>query len=468
MLTVAAIHHMKTTFNFVIMSKLVSGIEGGSLFPANQGCSLVKRANSLTAGNRENRYLQKLKEKMIRPLITMFFLGLLATPIIAEAEDEHLLGDWAGLRTTLEERGITAGVVLTADFLYNTRGGIDEDGTILGNLDLTFEVDTEKAGWWGDGTFLLYALGNWNHGGFMTDIVGDLQATSNIEAVEALRLYEAWYEHQFADGRLSLLGGLHDFNSEFNALEYASLFTNSSFGISPDISQTGPSIFPTTSLAFRLRAQPTERSYLLVAVYDGVPGDPDNPRRTTIKLDKGDGVFAAGEVGLTEGEPGQKDYYKLGLGAWLHTADVENFDGQMHDRNDGVYLIGEKTLFAETDDGQGLGAFVQFGFADKDRNQLGNYWGAGLHYVGLIPGRDRDITGLAVASARNGDPFMKFSKEVEMSPVENTETVIELTYRAEIRPGLVLQPDVQYVIQPSMDPELDNALQIGVRLEMTF
>jgi carbohydrate-selective porin OprB len=45
---------------------------------------------------------------------------------------------------------------------------------------------------------------------------------------------------------------------------------------------------------------------------------------------------------------------------------------------------------------------------------------------------------------------------------------IEAAYRAEILPGLILQPDVQYIINPSMDPELDNALQIGIRLEMSF
>ena len=63
---------------------------------------------------------------------------------------------------------------------------------------------------------------------------------------------------------------------------------------------------------------------------------------------------------------------------------------------------------------------------------------------------------------------MKFSKDVEMKDVEHTETAIEFTYRAEICPWLILQPDVQYIINPSMDPSLKNALQIGVRLEWIF
>jgi len=404
---------------------------------------------------------------MLVRLLTLSILFISVT-VPVDAAEERFFGDWAGLHTALEEKGITTEAVLTTDLMYNTRGGIDEDGTILGNFDLTFEVDTERAGLWKNGTFFLYFLGNFNSGGFLTEIVGDLQTSSNIEADEAARLLEAWYEHRFLDDRLALLFGLHDLNSEFNALEYASLFINSSFGISPDISQTWPSIFPTTSIAARLRAHPTENSYLLAAVYDGIPGDPDNPSRTTIKLEQGDGVFAAAEAGLTESEPGKQNYYKLAAGAWLHTAEVENFDGEKNDTNSGVYLIAEKMLFEETVEGQGLGAFMQLGFAHNDWNQITRYWGAGFHYIGLIPGRNSDMAGLAVASARNGDKFMKFSKDVEMKDVEHTETAIEFTYRAEICPWLILQPDVQYIINPSMDPSLKNALQIGVRLEWIF
>jgi porin len=400
--------------------------------------------------------------------IAELLISVVFTPQIAAADYRDAFGALTGLHSALNDRGIAVEAVVTSDFLYNAHGGLERDGTILGNFDLTFALDTERAGGWIDGTFFLYALGNWNSGGFISDLVGDLQVTSNIQASAAVRLYEAWYEHHFANDRVSLLVGLHDFNSEFDAIEYGSIFLNSSFGISADIAQTVPSIFPTTALAARVRAQPSEDSYLLAAVYDGKPGDPYDSSRTTIKLTKDDGIFAALETGLAHGEPGRRDYYKLGVGAWLQTAQVENFDGEIHDRNFGVYLIGEKTLYTEADNAQGLGAFVQIGYADENRNQLAYYWGAGLRYVGLIPGRDRDEVGVAVASAWNGSEFVHFSEDVAMTPVERTETVIEAAYRAEIVPGLILQPDLQYVINPSMDPEVDNALQVGIRLEMSF
>lgn len=404
---------------------------------------------------------------MIRILVTCLAIYLAAAGNIYAA-DNYLLGDWAGLKPAMEKKGITAEAVLNTDFLYNTHGGIKEKGTILGNMDLTFNVDTAKAGWWQNGTLFFFVLGNFGSNPPMTEIVGDVQTSSNIDTNHAVKLYEAWYEHKFINDRISILAGLHDFNSEFDVLEYASLFINSSFGIGPDISQVGPSIFSSTSLGVRLKVQPTETSYLMTALYDGVPGDPAHPSRTAIILKEEDGIFTAVEAGLSAGQPGGKEYFKIGAGAWLHTAEVENFEGQQNDENHGVYFIAEKTLFAENENGQGLGGFVQFGWADDNWNQIARYWGVGLYYTGLIPGRDRDITGLAVASARNGGKFMEYSKNVELVPVDHTETAIELTYRAELRPWLSIQPDFQYIINPGMDQSLKNAFQIGSRVEIIF
>ncbi|MCF6178497.1 MAG: carbohydrate porin, partial [Geopsychrobacter sp.] len=265
----------------------------------------------------------------------------------------------------------------------------------------------------------------------------------------------------------SVLFGLHDFTSEFDALEYGGLFINSSFGISPDISQNGPSIFPSAALGLRAKAE-SKHTYIMGAIYDGVPDDSGDAPRTRVALKEQDGIFAALELGLKEDDPDKADYYKLAFGVWVHTAEVENFNGQVHNYNRGFYLIGEKMLYAEKAEGQGLGAFIQLGLADKDLNQITTYWGFGLHYTGLINGHNKDILGLAVAQALIGEEFLAYSKDVLGVDVEHSETAIELTYRSEISPSLTLQPDIQYIINPSMDSAIDNALQLGIRLELTF
>jgi porin len=107
------------------------------------------------------------------------------------------------------------------------------------------------------------------------------------------------------------------------------------------------------------------------------------------------------------------------------------------------------------------------GFASTKVNQLGSYFGGGLVYSGLIPGRNEDQIGLAVAAAINGGKF-KQAQEDAGRPVEGAEVTFELSYTSQILPHLAVHPDVQYVINPGMDPSLKNALVFGARFELSF
>ena len=134
------------------------------------------------------------------------------------------------LFASAQPKGLEFEAVLTLEGIGNLDGGVDEDEALLGNLDLTAELNTEEAGWWENGTLFAYVLGNFDVGRLPTEFVGDAQATSNFETFETVKLYEFWYEHQLSD-ELSLLAGLHDYNGEFDVLEYAGLFAHSSAGI---------------------------------------------------------------------------------------------------------------------------------------------------------------------------------------------------------------------------------------------
>lgn len=389
-------------------------------------------------------------------LIVLFVLLQGIHPLYASDSESYLFGDWSGERQSLEQRGFTLEAVLTLEAINNTQGGIKEDSAFLSNLDLTVEVDTKTVGWWDNGTFFLYLLGN--DGDDPSSLVGDTQVSSNIETNDAFKIYEAWYEHTLSD-ELSLLAGLHDYNSEFYALEYAGTFLNSSFGIGPDTSQIGPSIFSTTSLTTRLKYQSESGRYLLAAVYDGIPGDPNKPQGTHIILNGSDGIFTSVEAGVSGGEENQEvKYFKYGLGVWFRTTDFQDdIDGSDHSNNSGVYFIGEVTPAEK------LGLFLQAGIARSDRNQLAQYIGAGLNYTGLFNSRGDDVVGLAVSHARNGDDFM------DSNPgIDRAETAIELTYFAEITPWLTLQPDLQYILDPGMDPTLDDALVAGLRMKVSL
>lgn len=391
-------------------------------------------------------------------LICFFIVVAVTNSALAEDRD-YLTGDWGGVRSELAENGILIDSILTLDAVANLKGGLKRDEAYLGNVDLTLTVDTEKAGLWSGGTFFAYGLGNF--GDTPTEIVGDIQATSNIEAPETFKLYELWYDHAFYDDKLAVLFGLHDYNSEFDVLEYGGSFINSSFGIGPDISQVGPSIFPTTSLAARVRIQSESDFYILAAVYDGIPGDPDNEKGTHIKLSSDDGLFYAFESGLSGGE--DDDYYKIAIGSWYHTTDFEDFDGGIRDANNGFYLLGEKRIWSEEDVTQGLGAFARIGVADSDRNQIARYFGFGLSYTGLVPSRDEDIAAVGFAFARNGNEYKDSDPEAL-----GGETAIEANYRIGITPYLAVTPDFQYIVNPGAVKGVDDSFLVGIRVEIAL
>ncbi|NQV33516.1 MAG: hypothetical protein HQ515_12560, partial [Phycisphaeraceae bacterium] len=171
---------------------------------------------------------------------------LLLVASLSIADDQSwLLGDWNGRRSALVDEGFEFEFVLTLEGVQNIAGGVARSSRGLANLDLIMDAEGQALGFSENGDFHLYILGN--SGGQPTEMIGDLQTTSNIEAPDTLKVYEVWWRQRYDNDRFAWLAGLHDYNALFNSLDTASHFTNSSFGISPDISQVPPSIFPTTS-----------------------------------------------------------------------------------------------------------------------------------------------------------------------------------------------------------------------------
>jgi porin len=355
-------------------------------------------------------------------------------------------------------RGLDLQAVISTDMLGVVDGGVDEGFEAPSNLDLVLDLDTVKAGWWSDGAFRLYFLGN--VGGDPSRRAGDLQVSSSLETFDTFKLYEAWYAHRWFADRLEMLIGLHDLNADFYVSEHGGLFLNSSFGIGPEAAQTGPSIFSTTALGARLKFEITSYAYVMAAFYDGIPGDSDDPYGTHVRFDDGDGVYAIAEVGIRHDA---ELFYKVAVGGWHSSAAFEDVDGTARDANAGIYILGETDLVRNAKNGRGVGIFMQIGFAEEDRNQVGAYVGGGVNWTGPIAMRPTDVFGVAVAHARNSSDFLVLNPALGRA-----ETTLELTYQMTPQPWLKLQPDVQYIISPGTDSALENALVVGLRLEITL
>jgi len=139
---------------------------------------------------------------------------------------EQVRDDTAPPAVEEEKPAVALSLTYTAEVFRNRRSGLDRGTRYLDNLDLTLEVDAERALGWNGVTLFAYGLYN-NGETFSEDLVGAVQGVFNIETgVGAARLYEAWIEQRFASNRASVKLGPYDLNSEFDAIEAPALFLN--------------------------------------------------------------------------------------------------------------------------------------------------------------------------------------------------------------------------------------------------
>lgn len=419
-----------------------------------------------------------MKEKsMITRYASVLAVALsLNNPVIAAEEKspdwnaQTLSGDWGGARSSLYKNGIKLEFTHKSDLLANTSGGASRDSAWLMNSEAAISLDLDKlAGWGGTSAFIQYHV---QHGdASINDYTGSFAGVSNIETGNRTgQFYQAWLQKNSSDDKLSLLAGLYAIDSEFYVTDTSGLFLQPPYGMSAEMAQTGqngPPVFPMGALGIRLKYA-GEGYYLQAALTDGVPGKAGNPHGTHIQLDKGDGTLAVAEFGLTP-QTEEGGYSKTALGLWRYTTradDLTEIDalGNPLRRNDrGGYLLAERTLLAEQGKpGQGLSGFIRFGVVNKDVYQADWSGSIGLNYQGLFDGRDDDAAGIAVTNSHAG------SKYRQNNGGESSETVVELTYRAQINPWFALQPTLQYIHNPNMDPALEDAWVTGARLEINF
>jgi porin len=343
----------------------------------------------------------------------------------------------------------------------SVQGGLDPGGSTLANIDLLVDLDTERAGWWKGGSFHFYVLGDAGSAPSPSARAGDVQTARNIEAPDDIKLYEAYYQQRLFEG-ISFAIGLHDANTVFADIATASVFHHSSFGIQPDISQAGPSIFPVAGMGVVLSADLAPRWLLEAGVYDGVPGDPGHPRGTRVHLGGDDGLFSIAQLTWRPGGGIAGGGTDWALGGWYDTAPVKDPAGTDFHTNYGAYSTFERRMWAGSS-GAELSAFAQVGFAMPERNSVERYLGAGVVWRGLSGGRPDDTLALAIGQARASSALR--AAEPELPP---GEIAVELHYSRAFAEGISLEPDFQYIRHPSAQGETRDARILALRLVLEF
>jgi porin len=384
------------------------------------------------------------------------FPVLLAIAPTAHARDEAA----ADVRPAL-----SLGASYTGDFRRNVTGGMAVGNAYSDSIDLGLEwttTDLFSAATMTTSAAVMHLGGDDISGRY----VGDAQGINDIEADQGWYLYESWVELSLGATTNTLRAGVLDLNAEFDTPVTSGLFTQSSFGIGPDLSQTGkrgPGIWPTTGLGVRVAGDFTPNVHWRFGAYDGAPGT-DAGAFTSTRISRGDGALMIGEA-----EYSNERIHKLSFGAWAYTARLVRVDAALNPAppargNDGFYALLDLGLgSADQTDFDGA---LRAGTAAGRFNAFDRYVGAAITASHLWTSRPGDALGLGIAYAHAGGPYRALMN-FQGQPATAAETSVELVYRAELTDWLTVLPVVQYVNDPGMDAAVGDAWVAGLRFEIS-
>lgn len=391
-----------------------------------------------------------------------------------ESIRRHLLsGTWQHEHQYFGKNGFGLLFDYSADNQSNLHGGLQQAGAYQHKVELIGTLDAGVVVGWRGATVLVHLMHT--AGEQLAHRVGSAQASSNLGFMRSTRLYQAWLQQRLLGDKLSILAGLYDLNSEFYLTPVSNLFLNSSFAIGKDLSQTGAAAFPLSAVGVRMRIDAPPYFTVKLAALDAVPDSRSGRLLPDVHISKKEGGLLLGEVNFLYFDTPSTHTGTYALGVWRITAPAKEMNrtalsGLPHESNAnvGYYLTGEQRVYSETTDPrQGLDIFLRMGFANGHIHRYSFNISGGITYTGLLAGRASDKVGLAVTHANNAVDYQQ-ALRVSGDAFAPGELVVEFTYRAQITPWLVLQPDVQYVLHPGTNPGIENAAIVGSRINIGF
>lgn len=385
--------------------------------------------------------------------------------LLVLTEPEHAL--WAqetpngpvqrleSLGDRLQEAGITVHLTYTGEAKYGLGLIPDDTAEYRGLVELSLDLDTGQLGLWKSGRFFIHAQNG--HGRQVTIAPGgNSLPISDIDARDFTQVSEYGLDQGLLKEKLRLLVGKQNVNNYFCVNDFGSQFLFPSYTLIPTVPLP---TFPAPALGVSILARPTDGVHLKAGIYDGAP-EINSLGWDTIFDGRG-GYFLIVEPGIKPafGKNGAySGHYRVGL--WYHTGSVAKIRQPGSEKgNYGFYAMADQLVFKEAaGGGQGLGLFFQLGWAPENRNAVNRFIGGGFSYTGLLPGRDQDTLGFGLSYAGlTGQP----SRPEDISLVNG-----ELYYRAQIKPFLNLQPDIQYFSNPGTGHA--NGWAVNLRWVVSF
>jgi porin len=414
-------------------------------------------------------------------------------PVVETSEEfreKYLFGDWLGARSQLADEGIKPLVLFITDPFVNASGGRRRGFSEYDLLGLDVLFNTDKLLGWPGGEF---RIGFANNSGtsLSTHYVGNNFPVQLADVASANpRLTYLSYTQSLWDDKLSVRFGRLTINSvygeEFAGSQYFKAFTSVAFDLVPlgiFLNALGAFGYPLTTWGARFKFEPSESFYVMAGCYDGDPSTKEDDRHGVDFTLRGP-PFVIGEVGYRRNygkdDPGLPGNLKLG--AYFNGGNAEVFasglTGQPSETVQaryGFYIVGDQAIarWGDPAEKRHLGMFAAFVCAPDQRvNQAPYFFDAGLVAYGFLPSRPRDFAGFGVAYGSYSHDLRRAEEVQALTDpavgVQSWEMTLEWTYGCTVRPGLLVQPSLQYLVNPSGNKAVPNALAVGLNVVFNF
>lgn len=428
---------------------------------------------------------------------------------------KYATGHWFGVRDTMEDHGVKVngkyygaffGIVQSEEGSH----GLWDQGIEIGpEINLGKLLNNEALN-----GVTAWAVGRWRDPRQDADPNSDVEGNSMFNPSNWIsgvywRLLSFGLEISSenmlpVEDMIVLRGGWLQPQKEFIDQPLSKLFLNNAVNSSKGVGGNIPFSSSFSTWGGTLKITPVEWYYAKAGIFMAYP-DATNSLNYGVNFGGrygSNGLFLMGEAGFTPKIGLHKLPGKYAFGGYFWGQQRDSFNGTPQYGQYGFYFQFDQMLYRESPpetpaplakgpgDGksvtdaksfktpvstekpklskQGLSIFNLITFAPEYNNQFPFYLQSGLVYQGLVPMRDDDQLGFAVAYGHYSNQIALASR-AEGEDFDPTATVfLEWFYRIQFNDWLFFQPFVQYEIQPTGTREKENAVILGFYTGLNF
>jgi porin len=410
-------------------------------------------------------------------------------PVPAQTDlDAAPLAAIAGPFRTLYDNGILLSADFYDDLQGNPAGGLQKGYANAGAGAFGLDADLAREGIPGGRLHVIFAA---EYGGSLQRDTGQfIKSQDWFLPGQEFQLAQFAYEQSLFGDKVNLYGGRVGAASGFAKPTYGCDFiTGSQCPYALPVFTGGFSGFPYATWGGRVRVNPTDKFYVQAGAFSVDPAR-KNDGGFNFSLSTATGVVVPIEAGYGT-DFSNDDYprhYKIG-GWWNDAPSSDpllNTNGQSRalfggaplmntfDRG-GLYALADQVVYRPDDSHRNLALFASLAAPLDQREILSAQNTVGFYDTGPVASRPHDTVGFMVTEVLFTRAETEFLNQLlqehgSSTFVERDQYDIEANYGYELASGVVVTPNVEYILHPDTTQTPDakfapkNAVVIGIRL----